>query len=203
MLTKLPYNFYARDPVAVARDLLGKALVRNLSSPAGQRRGGIKRVGRIVETEAYLGPHDWASHSSRGRTKRTAPLFGPVGRCYVYLIYGMYDCLNVVVGTEGRGAAVLIRALEPIQNCAGKTSGPGLLCRALNITRALNGHDLQDDALFIAESDIAEADAADGPRRRSAPIIVARPRIGVDYAGRWSRRLLRFYLKDNHFISRV
>src|SRR6185437_9358325 len=115
--------FYDRDAETVARALLGKLLAHRVD--------GTLRVGRIVESEAYLGPHDLAAHSARGRTARTEVMFGPPGHAYVYLIYGMHHCLNVVTEAEGHAAAVLIRALEPVQNIEGRTSGPGLLCRAL------------------------------------------------------------------------
>src|SRR6187402_3254948 len=120
---KLPRSFYDRDTIEVAKDLLGKYLVHV--------SGGVERIGRIVETEAYLGPHDLAAHSARGLTPRTAPMFGPPGHAYVYLIYGMHHCINVVTEREGQAAAVLIRAVEPIANIAGRTQGPGLVCRAL------------------------------------------------------------------------
>lgn len=182
-MRKLPRSFYDRDTVLVARELLGKALVHV--------DGGEERVGRIVEVEAYLGPHDLAAHSARGRTPRTEIMFGPPGHAYVYMIYGMYHCLNVVTGPEGHASAVLLRALEPVQNVSGKTNGPGLLCRTMGIDKRLNGHDLESDDLFIAK----------GPR--SEPItIVERPRIGVDYAGPWAAEPLRFYVKGNPFISR-
>ena len=151
----------------------------------------MRRAGIIVEVEAYLGPHDRAAHSARGRTPRTEVMFGPPGHAYVYLIYGMHHCLNVVTEREGNGAAVLIRALEPLQNVTAKTNGPGLLCRALGIDRRLNGHDLLSDNLFLAMPDKAE-------KLR----IVSRPRIGVEYAGIWARRRLRFYLHGNQFVSR-
>src|SRR5207237_8038104 len=114
------------------------------------RVGGVPRVGRVVETEAYLGPHDLAAHSARGRTPRTEVMFGPPGFAYVYLIYGVHHCLNVVTEPEGRAAAVLIRALEPVQNVEESTKGPGLLCRALGIDRRQNGHDLVSTDLFFA-----------------------------------------------------
>ena len=111
----------------------------------------MERVGRIVETEAYLGPHDLAAHSARGLTARTRVMFGPPGHAYVYLIYGMHHCLNVVTEREGHASAVLLRAIEPVRNVTGRTAGPGLLCRAMGIDRRLNGHDLLSDDLYIGE----------------------------------------------------
>src|SRR3954463_6352376 len=115
----LPRDFYDRPADVVARELLGALLLR--------RTGDRLRIGRIVETEAYLGPHDLAAHSARGRTPRTEVMFGPPGHAYVYLIYGIHHCLNVVTEAEGHAAAVLIRALEPIRVVEGNTKGPGLL----------------------------------------------------------------------------
>lgn len=183
-MQKLPRRFYDRDTVIVARELLGKFLVH-------KSRGG-EHVGKIVEVEAYLGEHDLAAHSSKGLTKRTKIMFGPPGHAYVYFIYGMHHCLNVVTEREGHASAVLLRALEPVRNIAGKTSGPGLLCRALGVDRRLNGHDLLSDDFFIA--------APDRPGKIS---VVKRPRIGVDYAKHWARRHLRFYIKGNPFVSRA
>jgi len=182
-LHKLPRAFYDRDTVAVARDLLGKYLVH--------RSRGVERVGRIVEVEAYLGPHDRAAHSARGLTNRTRVMFGPPGHAYVYLIYGMHHCMNVVTERSGHAAAVLLRALEPVRNIDARTQGPGLLCKAMEIDRELNGHDLLSDTFYIAGG--AE------PQRFT---VVKRPRIGVDYAGHWARRLLRFYIKNNPFVSK-
>ena len=124
---------------------------------------GTRRVGRIVETEAYLGPHDLAAHSARGRTARTEVMFGPAGHAYVYLIYGFWNCVNVVTRREGVPQAVLLRALEPVLNVTDKTWGPGLLCRAMNIDRSLNGADLLGDALWI-ERPNAHAASADRAR---------------------------------------
>ena len=183
MVTKLPRHFYDRETATVARELLGKLLIH--------QAGGSERIGTIVEVEAYLGAHDLAAHSSKGLTERTKIMFGPPGRAYVYLIYGMHHCMNVVTEREGNGAAVLLRALEPVKNLTGKTNGPGLLCRAMGIDRRLNGHDLLSDDLFIAEPEAAEKIS-----------IVQRPRIGVDYAKRWAKRRLRFYVRDNPFVSR-
>ena len=181
---KLPREFYDRDTIEVAKDLLGKCLVHV--------SGGVERIGRIVEVEAYLGPHDRAAHSSKGLTPRTKTMFGPPGHAYVYLIYGMYYCMNVVTQPEGVASAVLLRALEPVKNLEGRTQGPGLLCRAMHIDKRLNGHDLLSGDFHIA-----------GARSRGRISIVSRPRIGVEYAGsRWARRLLRFYVRDSACVSR-
>jgi len=182
-MEKLPRSFYDRDTIAVARELLGKYLVHASDS--------VERVGRIVEAEAYLGPHDLAAHSARGLTRRTQVMFGPPGHAYVYLIYGMYYCMNVVTQPEGLASAVLLRALEPVKNVEGRTQGPGLLCKAMHIDKRLNGHDLLSDDFYIAAPDQTEDFT-----------IVKRPRIGVDYAGRWAKRLLRFYIKGNPCVSR-
>jgi len=176
---QLARSFYDRDTIVVARELLGKVLVHG------------ERIGRIVETEAYLGPHDLAAHSARGRTKRNEVMFGPPGFAYVYMIYGMYFCMNVVTEREGHASAVLLRALEPIRNLNGKSSGPGLLCKAMHIDRRLNGHNLLSHDFYIA--------AASG---NAAYKIIKRPRVGVDYARHWARRHLRFYIAGNPFISR-
>jgi DNA-3-methyladenine glycosylase len=179
----LPRAFYNRPTETVARELLGKLLVHRVEDAL--------RIGRIVETEAYLGPHDLAAHSARGRTTRTEVMFGPPGYAYVYLIYGIHNCLNVVTGPEGQASAVLIRALEPIQNTEGSTKGPGLLCRAMGVDRSLYGHDLLSADFFIACPD------------REVPFaIAARPRIGVDYAGEWAAKPLRFLIEGNAFVSR-
>jgi DNA-3-methyladenine glycosylase len=167
----------------VARELLGKFLV-HLSD-------GVERIGRIVEVEAYLGPHDLAAHSAKGLTARTKVMFGPPGHAYVYLIYGMYYCMNVVTEREGHASAVLLRAVEPVQNVEGRTQGPGLLCRAMYIDKRLNAHDLLSDDFYIAAQDNAEPSA-----------IVKGPRIGVEYAKHWAKRHLRFYFKGQSFVSR-
>ena len=182
-MQKLPRAFYDRDTIIVARELLGKHLV-HLS-------GGMARVGRIVEVEAYLGPHDLAAHSARGLTPRTQVMFGPPGHAYVYFIYGMHHCVNVVTERDGHASAVLLRALEPVHNVTGRTSGPGLLCRAMEIDKRLNAHDLLSETFFIAE-----------PPTPERLTIVKRPRVGVDYAKHWAKRQLRFYIKGNPFISR-
>ncbi|MCK6479020.1 MAG: DNA-3-methyladenine glycosylase [Planctomycetes bacterium] len=179
----LPRSFFERGTVAVARDLLGRILVHD--------DGGVRRAGRIVETEAYLGPRDRACHTARGRTPRNAAMFGDAGRAYVYLVYGLHHCCNVVTEGGGAGTAVLLRALEPLEGCRSRTSGPGLLCRALGITLARNGADLLASPLRI------EDDGAPPPRR-----VRAARRIGVDYAGPWARRRLRFLDPASPFVSR-
>jgi DNA-3-methyladenine glycosylase len=182
-MRKLPRSFYNRDTLLVARELLGKYLVHEST--------GVKRVGKIVEVEAYLGPHDLAAHSAKGLTDRTKVMFGPPGHAYVYLIYGMYHCMNVVTERKGHASAVLLRAIEPVENVAGRTQGPGLLCRALEIDRRLNAHDLLSDDFYIG-----------APTRVELFSTIKRPRIGVDYAKHWAKRHLRFYIKGNPFISR-
>jgi DNA-3-methyladenine glycosylase len=183
-MTSLPRSFYDRDTIVVARELLGKYLVRVCD--------GVERVGRIVETEAYLGPHDLAAHSARGLTERNKVMFGPPGFAYVYLIYGMYHCVNVVTQAEGRASAVLVRAVEPVRNIEARACGPGLLCRAMGIDRTLNGADLLGGEIFITD-----------PSEPGRIVIVKRPRIGVDYAGAWAKKPLRFYIKGNRFVSRM
>jgi DNA-3-methyladenine glycosylase len=182
-MQKLPREFYARDTIQVAKELLGKYLVHVVD--------GEQRIGKIVEVEAYLGPHDLAAHSCKGLTRRTQVMFGPPGYAYVYLIYGIYNCVNVVTEGEGHAAAVLIRALEPVVNIANSTKGPGLLCKALEIDRSLNGHDLLSDNFYIAQA-----------IENTRIVIVKKKRIGVDYAKHWALRLLRFYIKNNPYVSK-
>jgi DNA-3-methyladenine glycosylase len=179
-LPPLSRGFYARPTEAVARELLGKLLVR-------RRAGRPAQIARIVEVEAYLGERDAASHARRGPTPRAAIMFGPPGFLYVYLIYGMHHCMNFVTETDGVAGAVLIRAAAPVVGFGDggrrhPLTGPGRLCAALDITRAYNGHDLTGAReLYVAE------DGAPAPRRaRSA-------RIGVEYAGAWAARKLRFF----------
>lgn len=180
---KLPREFYNRDTVTVAKELLGKYLVHIDNN--------TKQVGRIIEVEAYIGGHDLASHSSKGVTRRTQVMFGPPGYAYVYMIYGMYYCMNVVTEPEGQGTAVLIRAVEPVENIHERTQGPGLLCKAMKIDKRLNSHDLLSDNFYIAG---AEPEPF---------VIVEKPRIGVAYAKEWAHKLLRFYIKGNKYISRA
>lgn len=182
-MNALKRSFYNRNTIEVANDLLGKLLV--LQSE------GLLRIGKIVEVEAYLGKNDLASHSSRGVTARTKIMFGPPGYAYVYMIYGMYFCMNVVTEPEGFGCAVLIRAVEPIQHISARTQGPGLLCKAMRIDKRLNGKDLVSPDFYIAESD-----------DQRPFTIVKKPRIGVDYAEEWAKKPLRFYIKGNSYISK-
>ena len=206
----LPRAFFERPTTSVARDLLGKILVRRV--PAA----GAPILARIVEVEAYLGERDAASHARRGPTPRSAIMFGPPGFLYVYLIYGMHHCMNFVTESDGQAGAVLIRAGEPLGPgeppvpgeppgpgeppvqrplAAGKRdarpfSGPGKLCSGLGITLADKGLDLTaGGALYVA----------DGGGR--APRRAASPRIGVDYAGSWAARKLRFYIPGNSYVS--
>ena len=179
-------DFYARDTLTVARELIGMHLVH--------AQGGRLRVGRIVETEAYRGPEDLAAHSSRGRTPRTEVMFGPPGHAYVYFIYGIWHCLNVVTAATGVPHAVLLRALEPVNGIEDRTWGPGLLCRAMHIDGSLNGTDLCGEVLWLERPPAA---------RRRPPRIARAARIGVDYAGEWARRPWRFYDKDSRYVSTV
>jgi DNA-3-methyladenine glycosylase len=195
-MRKLPRSFYDRDTVVVAKELLGMHLVHVVA--------GVERVGRIVEVEAYLGPHDLAAHSARGLTPRTRVMFGPPGHAYVYFIYGMHWCANVVTQREGIASAVLLRALEPVKNIEERTNGPALLCKAMGLDGRHHGHDLLSDDLFIRRPGRLHRQAAvRGPMHHEPVSIVRRPRIGVDYAGRhWARRLLRFYIRANPFVSK-
>lgn len=183
-MKKLPRAFYDRDTTMVAQELLGKFIIHKID--------GLARIGKIVETEAYLGAHDLAAHSARGLTPRTQVMFGPPGYAYVYLIYGIHYCLNVVTESTGHASAVLLRAIEPIENIDHRTQGPGLLCKALNINKKFNGHDLLSDNFYIATDGL-----------ELSVKIVRKPRIGVDYAKHWAKKRLRFYIKNNLFISKL
>jgi DNA-3-methyladenine glycosylase len=193
----LPQAFYSQNTVAVARALLGCYLAH--------LEGEQVTVGRIVETEAYL-TGDPASHAFHGKTKRAAVMFGPPGYAYVYLIYGLHTCLNVVTGPEGRGEAVLFRALEPVQGVATmqarrKTSRPTLLCsgparltQAFAITLALNGC-----PLFQGDYQLWSADSFPSVPPVEDSAIVQTTRIGISKAVDLP---LRFYVKNNPFVSR-
>ncbi|AGC48344.1 DNA-3-methyladenine glycosylase [Myxococcus stipitatus DSM 14675] len=185
-MTPLPPSFYARPALVVARELLGTLLVVRDAH-------GVRRVGRIVETEAYIGEHDLACHAAKGLTARTEVMFGPAGRAYVYFIYGMHCCFNVVTDEPGVGAAVLIRALEPVEGLEAevRTDGPGRLCKALGLNLTHNRMELGTDALhLLAGEAVAEARVEQGPR------------IGVDYAGEWAQKPFRFWVGDSQHVSR-
>jgi DNA-3-methyladenine glycosylase len=169
---RLRRSFYEQPAIALGRQLLGTIMVR--------RVGDVQRRARIVEVEAYLGPKDLASHSSKGRTARTEVMFGPPGHAYVYFIYGMHFMFNIVAGAEGNAEALLVRAAEPLDGWDVDLSGPGRLARAFDISRADNGLDLTGDDLSLLGDDAYK------------PRIIRRKRVGVDYAGRWKDRLLRF-----------
>jgi DNA-3-methyladenine glycosylase len=181
---RLPRAFYAGHTCEVARALLGKVLVH--------QDGGERRAARIVETEAYHGPDDLASHARFGPTRRAGIMFGPPGVAYVYLVYGTSHCVNVVTGSEGFPSAVLLRAAEPLEGCLHPPRGPGNLCRALGIRRELhNGLDLTRGPLFVED---APAPAEDE--------VVTAPRVNVHYAGDWAERPWRFALRGNGWVSR-
>lgn len=189
--------FYRRDTKTVAHELLGKRLVRIYK---GQRISGI-----ITEVEAYLGVKDKAAHSyGDRRTGRTEVMYGDGGHAYIYFIYGMYHCFNVVTQKKEVPEAVLVRALEPVEGIElmkkfrqkekliDLTTGPGKLAEALHLTRELNGKKLDSDILFIEDAE---------PAAKSK--VVKKPRIGVDYAGAHAKHPLRFYLKDNPYVSKL
>ena len=191
---KLPREFYARPVLIVARECIGKVLVH--------RSAQGEAAGRIVEVEAYRGPLDLASHSARGLTRRTAAMFGPPGRAYVYFIYGTSWAMNLVVASEGEPHAVLVRALEPVRgvelmarrrnqpaDSLALTNGPGKLAQALGITGADYGRDLCGDRLFLEES------------ARPTGSIGRSARINVAYAGDWARKRWRFYERGNRYVS--
>lgn len=178
----LDRSYFSRPTLEVARSLIGKFLVRD--------NGQGQVAGKIIEVEAYIGAEDKACHASKGRTQRTDVLFGPAGVAYVYLIYGMYHCLNVVTEIENFPAAVLIRAIE----IEGRLiDGPGRLCRELGIDRTLNRQDLTNgESLWLEDRNHPVSPMAIG----------AFPRIGVDYAGLWAQKLWRFRLQTAKEASR-
>ncbi len=206
MLQKLPREFYTRDDtLQIARDLLGKILV--VPTIAGERVSG-----EIVETEAYLGVEDKAAHSySRRRTNRTETMFSQGGTVYIFFIYGMYFQFNVVAGQKNVPHAILIRAVEPIENielmrerrCAKSknptveipdknlTSGPGKLCIALGFDKTFNNEDLLGERVWLEERrNLTEAEISVGKR------------VGIDYAEEYAEKPWRFWVKDNAFVSR-
>ncbi|MDW7673757.1 MAG: DNA-3-methyladenine glycosylase [Bacillota bacterium] len=195
----LGYEFYQQDALIVAKELLGKLLVRKI--------GDREVICSIVETEAYIGPEDKGCHAYQNkRTKRTEVMFHSGGHAYIYFIYGMYYCFNVVTNLKDKPEAVLIRAVEPIagldiikesrciksKKIADLTNGPGKLCQALNINKALNGYNLvSGDQLYIKEN----------PQQHKFSIKSAK-RINIDYAEEYIDMPWRFYIKDNPFVSK-
>jgi DNA-3-methyladenine glycosylase len=176
VIAPLGRSFYRRPAIRVARELLGKILSFEAAS------------GRIVETEAYLGEDDGAAHSARGITPRTQVIFGPPGHAYVYFIYGMYDCLNIVCEPEGIAGCVLIRALEPVSGLQGLANGPGKLTRAMGINRTHNGADVTKGPITIH-----------APERAEKFEIATSPRIGITKSADLP---LRFFIKGNPSVSR-
>ena len=197
-MKRLPREFYTRsDVLEVARDLLGKTLVV-------PNRSGARVAGIIVETEAYRGPEDKASHAYNGRrTRRTETMYGVGGTAYVYFVYGMYHQFNVVTNVEDIPHAILVRAVEPVEGLdiirrrrPGRfehelTSGPGRLCVAMGIDRRLDKADLLGDRVWIEEAVTV-----------SGRQIARGPRIGIDYAEEWVKKGWRFWIRDNPFVSR-
>lgn len=187
--------FFNRPTLVVARELLGKKLVREIN--------GIQLSGMVVETEAYIGRADTACHASKGRTPRTEVMFGPSGRAYVYLVYGMHFMLNAITEAEGNPCAVLIRAIAPLEGLAlmeahrrqtnHLTDGPGRLCQALAIDTRLNGHNLADGrALWLDDFQLPAEE-----------LVGTGPRIGIAYASPTDQLApWRFWLKQNPFVSR-
>ena len=200
-LKRLKSNFYQQNTFKLAKALLGQFIIRKI--------GKKILIGKIVETEAYYGLDDLASHASRGKTERTKIMFGQPGTAYIYLIYGMYHCFNIVTEAKEFPAAILIRAAEPSfalwaadgrpLNLRQETNGPGKLCRAFKIDKKLNGENLiTSKKLYLAENLRSTSAEALKERRQ----IKNAKRIGVDYAGKYKDKLWRFYLKDNPFVSK-
>lgn len=198
MKKKLSRKFFTRDAIIVAKELLGKYLIHNYRD--------VKLSGKIVETEVYTGPEDKASHGYQNKmTERNKAEFYVGGHIYIYLVYGIYWQLNITTGKAGVPECVLIRALEPKngieimkkyrreENIKNLTSGPGKLCNAMRLDRSCYGLDIcKSKEIYIEDR---------GEKVREEDIVSAK-RIGIDYAGEWRDRLLRFYIKDNIFVSK-
>ena len=179
---KLGRRFYQQSADVLARELIGKILVHQLEDRTLRCR--------IVEAEAYMGPHDLASHSSKGRTARTEVMFGQAGHAYVYFIYGMYEMFNIVAGKTSHAHAVLVRAGEPLDDWKADLSGPGKLARGMQIKRSDYGRDLTADELYLQDDGYV-------PSR-----IVAGPRVNIDYAGDWVSKPLRFCDGESRCVSK-
>jgi DNA-3-methyladenine glycosylase len=203
IMRKLNRSFYTRKTLEVARELLGKYLVRRIE--------GTELIGKIVEVEAYLGPKDKAAHSYGGRrTERNEVMYGEAGHAYVFVIYGMYNCMNVITEGINIPQGVLLRALEPIsgqedmaqcrysksykdlskRELINMSNGPGKLCMALSINRKHNGEDLCGDNIYIIE----------GESKQDFEVVESK-RINIDYAEEAKDYLWRFYIKDNKYVS--
>jgi DNA-3-methyladenine glycosylase len=177
-MKSLPMSFYRRDGLVVARDLLGRQLCRRMDD------GAILR-GRIVEVEAYDGPEDQASHARFGPTKRNVPMFRPGGIAYVYLVYGMHHCMNVVTGKDGYPSAVLLRGVE-LEGEDQPAKGPGRLTKVFRIDRSLDGEPLRKSSgLWIEPGEPVGDDK-----------VGITPRVGIDYAGEWVDAPRRFIVGD-------
>lgn len=202
----LPYAFYERETDRVARALLGATLIRVIPPPAATADDPVVLAGRIVETEAYLGPEDSASHARSGVTPRTEVMFGPVGHAYVYFTYGMHWMLNVVARRNQPAGAVLLRAVEPLAGLdlmrAGRdgrpdrelTNGPAKLCQAFGVTKELNCVDLCDpkSSLIVTSGTFVPEDG-----------VGTGPRVGIQNTSEpWRSRLLRYWVRGNRFVSR-
>ncbi len=182
--TKVPSDFWRGPVLTMARVALGMVLVRH--------NAGTTMRGRIVEVEAYGGSDDPASHAYRGKTPRNSVMFDAGGLAYVYFVYGMHHCVNIVTGIENEAGAILIRALEPVENIASRTDGPARLCAALCIDRQLNGVPLDGDALWLEW----------GSPPLSHHEIVSSPRIGLNPASSAASRPWRFTVRDSRHASR-
>lgn len=201
-MKKLAREFYNRDSVIVARELLGKVLVHELD--------GQKIAAKIVEAEAYMGNEDRAAHSYGGRrTARVEVMYGNPGFSYIFIIYGMHYCFNIVTREKGNPQAVLLRAVEPLHGIEqmaqvrykkpyeqltksqrrGLTNGPGKLCKALSINKNFNGLDLCGDEIYIEEGETPEFK------------IITTTRVGIDYAGEAREYPWRFYIEGNEYVS--
>ncbi len=198
MPKRISRDFYTQPALRVAKELLGKYLIRKI----GQR----KLVGKIVETEAYIGPKDRASHAFLGKiTPRNRTEYLEGGYIYIYLVYGMYWQLNITASKSGKPECVLIRALEPLGEVKPhSTDGPGKLCRWLKLNKSFDGEDLTKSKRIWLEDPVPEQaryGAGRGAERKKPP-IVATTRIGIDYALEWAEKPWRFYIKENPFVSR-
>jgi DNA-3-methyladenine glycosylase len=184
--TRLGRSWFARDALLVARALIGCFVVHERDS-----RRGAPRVSRIVETEAYRGPNDLASHARAGLTRRTRTLFGPEGHAYVFFVYGMHECFNVTCWGMGRGHAVLVRAGEPTGGLEqhARLDGPGRFARAMGLSRAHDGQDLAEPPIYFCG-------------RVTRPRISVTARVGVAYSGAWADRPWRFYDPSSRHVSK-